>query len=198
MKKKLGLITATVALGALLAVGGTLAWFTDTETATNVVTTGNVQVAIQENGTEMEPGGGIEFEGPQTPGQTLDKAVAIINKGANDAYVRVQITNDADLNLTFSNSSNWTLYSGYYYYTKVLSADTTTDTLLSTIGIPSTWDNSYTDKELDVVINVEAIQSDNLFVENETVTAASLAAKFNGNAIIDYVTPSNATPTDAE
>lgn len=191
MKKKLGLITATVALGALLAVGGTLAWFTDTETATNVVTTGNVRVAIQENGTEMEPGGGIKFEGPQTPGQTLEKEVAIMNKGANDAYVRVKITNDADLDLVFSESENWELNDGYYYYTKVLGAGTTTDALLTTIGIPSTWDNSYTDTTSEVAINVEAIQSDNLFGADETVNATSLAGKFAGSTILDYVTPAN-------
>ena len=44
MKKRTKLITAAVSLGALMTVGGTLAWFTDSETATNVVTTGNVNV----------------------------------------------------------------------------------------------------------------------------------------------------------
>ena len=38
MKKKVALTAAAVALVGTLAVGGTLAWFTDTETATNVVT----------------------------------------------------------------------------------------------------------------------------------------------------------------
>ena len=46
MKKKLVLSLAAAALVGTLAVGGTLAWFTDTETATNVVTTGNVEYCM--------------------------------------------------------------------------------------------------------------------------------------------------------
>ena len=42
MKKKYALALAAAAMVGTLAVGGTLAWFTDTETATNVVTMGNV------------------------------------------------------------------------------------------------------------------------------------------------------------
>ena len=46
-----------------LAVGGTLAWFTDTETATNVVTMGNVDITLSEDGGEDGAiiDGGLEY-----------------------------------------------------------------------------------------------------------------------------------------
>ena len=52
MKKKYALALAAAAMVGTLAVGGTLAWFTDTETATNVVTMGNVDITLSENGGE--------------------------------------------------------------------------------------------------------------------------------------------------
>ena len=50
MKKKVALTAAAVAMVGTLAVGGTLAWFTDTETATNVVTMGEVDIKLSEDG----------------------------------------------------------------------------------------------------------------------------------------------------
>ena len=84
MKKKLVLSLAAAALVGTLAVGGTLAWFTDTETATNVVTTGNVDIAWFEGDGNVEKKitdkyTGIQFgtETPVTPGQNLDKRLVI-------------------------------------------------------------------------------------------------------------------------
>ena len=50
MRRKVALTAAAVAMVGTLAVGGTLAWFTDTETATNVVTLGNVDIVLNEDG----------------------------------------------------------------------------------------------------------------------------------------------------
>ena len=104
MKKKLAL-TATAALLGTLAVGGTLAWFTDTETATNVITTGNVDVKITENlptEEEQEKGkytaeksqedgvDGIVYGGIE-PGTILKKDPVIQYIGVSDAYIRFKI-----------------------------------------------------------------------------------------------------------
>ena len=98
MKKKLVLSLAAAALVGTLAVGGTLAWFTDTETATNVVTTGNVDIAWFEGDGNVEKKitdkyTGIQFgtETPVTPGQNLDKEARIKNEGKNAAYIRAKI-----------------------------------------------------------------------------------------------------------
>ena len=72
-------------------VGGTLAWFTDTETATNVVTTGKVDITLSEKGDEegIVEGDGLTYKNVM-PGDIFKKEVEIENK-KNDAYVRAKI-----------------------------------------------------------------------------------------------------------
>lgn len=112
MKKRTKLITAAVSLGALMTVGGTLAWFTDSETATNTVTTGNVDVKIIEalpTEEQQAEGGftatangleGITYEGIE-PGTVIPKNPVIQYVGASDAYVRykVEVTGISEKNL---------------------------------------------------------------------------------------------------
>lgn len=85
-----------------MTVGGTLAWFTDSETATNVVTTGNVNVKITEalpTEEQQEKGGftaaandqeGIFYEGIE-PGTVIPKNPVIQYVGASNAYVRYKV-----------------------------------------------------------------------------------------------------------
>ena len=112
MKRRTKLITAAVSLGALMTVGGTLAWFTDSETATNIVTTGNVDVKITEalpTEEQQADGGftaiangleGITYEGIE-PGTVIPKDPVIQYVGASDAYVRykVEVTGIPEENL---------------------------------------------------------------------------------------------------
>lgn len=49
MKKKLTLVVTSVLLVAALVIGGTLAYFTDTKTATNTFTVGNVSIDLIES-----------------------------------------------------------------------------------------------------------------------------------------------------
>ena len=44
MKKKILLIASLVIILAMLAIGGSLAWFTDNDEATNVFTIGSVEI----------------------------------------------------------------------------------------------------------------------------------------------------------
>lgn len=85
-----------------MTVGGTLAWFTDSETATNTVTTGNVNVKITEalpTEAQQAEGGftataneleGIIYEGIE-PGTVIPKNPVIQYVGASDAYVRYKV-----------------------------------------------------------------------------------------------------------
>ncbi|MBS6517264.1 MAG: SipW-dependent-type signal peptide-containing protein [Clostridium sp.] len=106
MKKRTKLITAAVSLGALMTVGGTLAWFTDSETATNTVTTGYVDVKIEEHKPTEEEAqrGGYTFEvdenntgityGSLTPGASIPKDPTVIYTGSVDGYVRYKVEID--------------------------------------------------------------------------------------------------------
>ncbi len=96
MKKIISLVLVLVL--ALTAIGGTLAYFTDTDNATNTLTVGGVQIDLHEANAD-----GAKDEAYQTwlgeqvlmPGTSkqnvLDKIVTVENTGASDAYVRVHV-----------------------------------------------------------------------------------------------------------
>ena len=92
MKKKV-LVLAALAIAIAIAATGTLAYFTATGTARNVITSGGISIAIEEktqNGDAL-----VDFpkEGLQgiMPGTTASKIVRIKNTGPNEAWIRVQI-----------------------------------------------------------------------------------------------------------
>lgn len=107
MKKKVALTAAAVALVGTLAVGGTLAWFTDTETATNVVTMGEVDVTLDETGDKnVTSSTGLTYT-EVMPGDTHTKKVSVHNID-NAAYVRakIEITANELVQGTLSNQNS--------------------------------------------------------------------------------------------
>lgn len=105
-KKKILVLAVSVALIAILAIGGSLAYFTDTTEATNTFTVGNVKIDLIEK--ERDGNGGLkDFTqnqvlmpivgsaqgekdelGQPVAKNYIDKIVTIENTGASDAYVR--------------------------------------------------------------------------------------------------------------
>ena len=57
MKKKLTLVVTCVVLVAAMVIGGTLAYFTDTDKATNTFTVGNVKMDLLESSLHRENAG---------------------------------------------------------------------------------------------------------------------------------------------
>ena len=82
-KRKIFTLALAVMMIAILAVGGTLAYFMDTDSAENVFTTGNVEIDL------------IETFDPENakllPGVNVTKEVDVKNIGSEDAFVRVHI-----------------------------------------------------------------------------------------------------------
>lgn len=106
MKKKSILMAAiAVMLVAVLVVGGTLAYFTDTKSATNTFTMGNVAITLDEtdvNNPEARTANGNTYN--VYPGQTVQKDPIVHNTGKNAAYIRATV-----------NVSNWmNLVAAYY------------------------------------------------------------------------------------
>ena len=92
-KRKLMLVAVALCMVAILGFGGTLAYLTDTETATNVFTTGNVDIKLIE---DFEPNSKLM---PGTKEQNnVKKVVTVENTGSEEAYVRVHIAIPAILN----------------------------------------------------------------------------------------------------
>lgn len=83
MKKKIIAMCLCVAMLAIAIVGGTLAYFTDTDAETNVFTTGNVAIDLIEV---------FDAENAKLmPGIDIQKEVTVKNTGSENAYVRVHI-----------------------------------------------------------------------------------------------------------
>lgn len=107
MKKKLVAMCMVVCLSAIAIVGGTMAYFTDTDEATNTFTAGGVKIdliekQVNEDGTALEDFkqdqvlmpivGSAQGEkddfGQPVAENYIDKIVTVENTGKSDAYVR--------------------------------------------------------------------------------------------------------------
>ena len=70
MKKKITALCLCVALLAVAVVGASLAYFTDTKSATNTFTVGNVKIDLIESKLHRQGSGGTGDTSIPTPGQT--------------------------------------------------------------------------------------------------------------------------------
>lgn len=115
MKKKILALALVIAMLAMLVIGGTLAYFTDTEYANNVLVAGNVNIEIREDNnineqmdTNIDDGNGNVSDDKyrdwlSAPGQefhpanVIEKNVWVENTGANDAFVRIYFAVPTDV-----------------------------------------------------------------------------------------------------
>lgn len=91
MKKKSVLALSLIAaLGATMTVGGSLAWFTDTDEATNTFTVGSVEIVQNEvfNETTAQLIPVIDNNTPENDPNFIQKEVKVENTGKNPAYVQ--------------------------------------------------------------------------------------------------------------
>ncbi|MDD7602444.1 MAG: TasA family protein [Firmicutes bacterium] len=97
MRKKVLSLCLVVALIATAVIGGTLAYFTDTDAKSNVFTTGNVDIKLIENFGDNDPATPeklLPATGSAQAGTLkngITKEVTVQNVGTEDAYVRVHI-----------------------------------------------------------------------------------------------------------
>ena len=97
MKKKLLAFAMVFALAAVAVVGGSLAYFTDTDAKDNTFTTGNVDIELIENFGDNNPDTPEKLLPATGSAQAVTlkngvtKEVSVKNTGSEDAYVRVHI-----------------------------------------------------------------------------------------------------------
>lgn len=92
MKKKLTLVVTCIVLVAAMVIGGTLAYFTDTKTAENTFTMGNVKITLDETDVKNPQGDRVTSnEYDVYPGQTVTKDPIVHNTGKNGAYIRATV-----------------------------------------------------------------------------------------------------------
>lgn len=171
-KKKI-LAVALAASMAVLAVGGSsLAYFTDTDSADNVFTVGNIDVVLTEPNWDAE--GEKEAEN-MYPGEPVAKDPTVTNEGANPAVVRIKVTlpGDKDYGLQYRTDyvtgklgDNWVDGGdGYFYYTLPLDTDESTDALFDQVVLGTNVTNDYSGEKKHIDVKVEAVQAQGIFTK---------------------------------
>ena len=169
MKRKL-LILSVLAICIATLAAGTLAYFTSEGKAHNVITTGGVEIAVQEWADEDKQTPFEDLEGIM-PGMTVTKIAEIKNTGASDAWVRVKVEKNIELQgegtpdtglveLTL-NTADWTEKDGYYYYTKVLKPGEVTAPIFTAVTFKPDMGNEYQNATATVDVVAQAVQTAN-------------------------------------
>lgn len=166
-KSRLLLIALTAILLTVLTQP-TLAYYTVVGTATNVVTSGDIQLQIHEKTAD-----GYDFpaEGVYViPGDIVSKQVSVENVCAHPFYLRVKLvsgsTNEAlsaeDCLKMDIDTVNWTCLDGYYYYNHILQPGEVTPALFTQVEIVgSKVDQTHIGSTLSLTVNAYAVQSEN-------------------------------------
>lgn len=159
-------MVAAVSLVAVIGVGATLAYFTDKDSKTNVVTMGKVDIKLDEPEFSKNPDDTIT---DVKPNQTIAKDPKItVEEGSLDAYVRAKIVFEglsdeqvADiLPLIDIDTTKWFLSTdGYYYYQASMAAGAS-DYLFQSVKIPENWGNEVSELTFKINVFAEAIQAD--------------------------------------
>ncbi len=174
MKRKLVLTSAVVLILALLAAG-TFAYFTKDARATNVITTGTIDITLNDEirGGE-KTGTGWKLEGVM-PGQAVEKKVSITNNGSAEAWLRVKLAvrvtvdgeempltfGDGQSVLQFETGDGWLAQDGYYYYRNATKSGDTTGELFHGLQLNPLLPNAYQGCTVTVDVLAQAVQVKN-------------------------------------
>ena len=173
MKKKVFAVSAILLCFAILA-GGTAAYFTATDTAHNVITSGNVDIRV----IEKQDVDGVLVDYPREPidrvmpGSTISKIVTVENTGSGDAWIRVKVDKsitmkqpgdkaDPSLLTLDYNTADWMEKDGWFYYRQPLAVGKTTTPLFRNVAVSTRMDNPYQGCAFDIDIHAQAVQSRN-------------------------------------
>lgn len=169
MKRKLLILSVLVICIATLAAG-TLAYFTSEGTAHNVITTGGVDITLQEWADEGKTKPFEDLTGIM-PGMTVTKIAEIKNTGASEAWVRVKVEKNIrlagegevnpDLVELALDTANWTEKDGYYYYNKALKPGEVTAPIFSAVTFNASMGNEYQNATATVDVYAQAVQTAN-------------------------------------
>ena len=189
-KKKI-LAVALAASMAVLAVGGSsLAYFTDTDSADNVFTVGNVKIDLTEPKWDEE--GEAEAE-DMYPGEAVAKDPTVTNVGDNPAVVRIKVEWPGDVDMIYRTDyadnklgEGWELKEdGYFYYNKPLKPTETTDALFDQVVLSTATTNG-TDEEKNIKVTAQAIQAQGIFSKYDETIGDGINTEEEWDAVISF------------
>ncbi|HAT4221634.1 TPA: hypothetical protein I9140_001281 [Clostridium perfringens] len=193
-KKIIGLCIAGVL--AVGSIGGSLAWFTSSDSITNPFSTASTDNPSNPNsGIKINEKFNKEEADNTLPGDKVTKQVNVSNKATYDQLIRVKIKkvwkdakgnekSDLDTkniilnfenNLTDSNKpeeGKWIEGSdGYYYYNGIVNPDGQTANLLESVTLSKDITNEFKGLKFDVIVDSEGVQAANGAVNDSWGTA---------------------------
>ncbi|EOU1595713.1 hypothetical protein QYB28_001778 [Clostridium perfringens] len=207
-KKIIGLCIAGVL--AVGSIGGSLAWFTSSDSITNPFSTASTDNPSNLNsGIKINEKFNKEEADNTLPGDNVTKQVNVSNKATYDQLIRVKIKKvwkdakgeekpDLDTkniilnfenNLTDSNKpeeGKWIEGSdGYYYYNGIVNPKGQTANLLESVTLSKDTTNEFKGLKFDVVVDSEGVQAANGAVNDSWKDAPqaikTLGAKTNAH-----------------
>lgn len=171
IKRRIISISIMLVLILEIVPGTTLAFYTTSSIATNVITAGNIEIDLIEEA-EDESGGRVPFENvaDAAPGDTFSKIPMVVNTGDYTAWIRVS----SDVSVTLADgvtteagfkyaeidydTTNWEYRDGYWYYLKPLEAGATTAPLFTKVAFDLGITNDYGDCTVSVKLVAYAVQ----------------------------------------
>ena len=174
MKRRL-LAGAVIVMCLSLLAYGTLAYFTADDIVHNVITSGEIDIELQEWADEEKttpfPEDGLSGV---MPGTDVTKIVEVKNTGSNDAYIRVKVEKEIVLpdgvedepdsglmKLDFDETYWEKGEDGYYYYKEVLEPGAVTEPLFASVSFDSAMGNIYQNSTARVDVTAYAVQAAN-------------------------------------
>ena len=162
------LLIAIAAILITVLTQPSLAFYTTIGKATNVVTSGNIQLQIHE---KTADGSDFPAEGVYiVPGDIVSKRVSIENVCTHPFYLRVKLVS-ASTNAALTpedclkmdiDTANWTYRDGFYYFNRILQPGETTPALFTQVEIVgSRVDQTHVGSMLSLTVNAYAVQSEN-------------------------------------
>ena len=170
-QRLISLICLVVCCAALIA-SGTLAFYSAEESAKNVMTTGKLDIDLEEETDGGEPWPEEGFENIM-PGMDVTKIVYGKNTGSMDVWLRVKLDKiitpaegvEAELNfekITLDiNTADWTEKDGYYYYNTPLKAGEESVPLFTKVHFGEELGNEYMNAKAEIVVTMQAVQAGN-------------------------------------
>ncbi len=171
MKKKI-LACALVFICLSIVAYGTVAYYTYEDTATNVITAGNVRVELEELAILVEGGAPVPFNNPNdvVPGTSVSKIVQVKNTGYAAAWVRLDLSKeimladgvDGEIDLSLVsyeiNDEFWAEQDGWFYYLKPLAPGATTEPIFTEVSFAANMSNIYQKSQSKIHVLAHAVQ----------------------------------------
>jgi len=193
MMKKKAIAVLLILLLVCSMTDGTSAFFISTQRATNVITTGQIHVELQEWADED----GTDFEDVihVLPGKEITKIVTARNVCPNAAWIRMSfsksvrlangVTGEPDLAQVSLdlNTADWTEKDGWYYYKEPLTPGKTCEPLFTTVSFAEDMDNIWQQSTITIDVELQAVQTANNGTDVMTADGWPLSEEGDGNGV---------------